>query len=76
MNSSDSVNRGLFLEACHRSGLTGDDELVSRCRNYRMLDEPRTIPVEDKMLIDREIREHDFIRETGMGFTGRLSYVG
>ena len=77
MNESDSVNRGMFLEACRRRGLSGDDdELISKCQGYRMLDEPRTIPIEERMLIDREIRENDFIRETGMGFTCRLSYTG
>ena len=77
MNESDSVNRGLFLEACRRRGMTEDnDELISKYQGYRMMDEPRTIPIEDKVLIDREIRENDFIWETGMGFTCRLSNTG
>ena len=75
MNNSDSVNRGLFLEACRRHGLPGnDDELISQCQRIKMRDELQRIPVEEKILIDREIREHDFIRENGIGFTYRLSY--
>ena len=77
IKNSKVVNRGYYLDACRDMGLTGtDEELMSCSGDYSFNDTvPKPSP-QDMMEFSIDIERADFVRNSGMQFSARLSYTG
>lgn len=77
IKNSKIVNRGYYLDACRDMGLTGTDvELMSHSGDYSFIDMvPKPSP-QNMMAFSIDIERADFVRNTGIQFSARLSYTG
>lgn len=77
MKNSMIVNKRFYLEACHEMGLIGTDaEIMSCSRDYTFTDTvPKPSP-QEIINISEDLERADFVRNSGIRFTARLSYVG
>lgn len=77
IRDSKVVNRSCYIQACHGMGLDGsEEELMSFSGDYVFTDKFAKLSPQDMMAFDCDIEYADFIRNSGMQFTSRLSYMG
>lgn len=75
IRNSMTVNRHLYLESCHKIGLTGtDEELISNAKDFEFTETDLKLSPQDIMRFDHDIERANFIRNSGMQFTERLCY--